>query len=440
MRSFIVAIVGAPNVGKSTLFNRLIGKKKAIVDDQPGVTRDRNYESVTWEGKTFSLVDTGGFAWEPQGPTEAGLKEQIEAALAEADLILFVGDGRTGLSPADEQVVRRLRKTSKPVLFVVNKVDNAEIEKGLAEYYRLGGETLYPVSALQGRGIQDLKEALYALLPEQTPQPEAEERIRLAVIGRPNVGKSSLVNSLLGYERVVVSPEPGTTRDVIDTPFEYRGRHYLLMDTAGLRRKSRIVKPLERYSVLRAIRSLDQCDLAVLLLDAQEGATDQDARIAGLALEKGRGIIIGVNKWDLIEKEIKDKKAFLEDIRFRLKYLSFAPVLPLSAKTGWGRDKLLNTLHRLYAQYTRRIDTGPLNQALKTILSEHSLPLKGGQRVKIYYGTQVAIKPPTFVFFANYPEGIHFSYERYLANRLRERFGFDLCPVRILFRKREKKE
>jgi GTPase len=253
------------------------------------------------------------------------------------------------------------------------------------------------------------------------------------------VGKSSWVNTILGFERVLVSPEPGTTRDAIDTPFEFKGRKYRLVDTAGIRRKARIAQRLEKYSVLEAIKGIDQCDVAIILLDALQGVTDQDARIAGLAYEKGKACIIGINKWDLIEKEIKSKKEFLEEVRYHLKYLSFAPILPLSARTALGREKLLNMVYQVNRQYTRRIETGPLNQALSTILSAHSLPLKGGQRVKIYFGTQVEIKPPTFVFFANYPENIHFSYQRYLTNKLREHFQLDLCPLRIIFRKREKR-
>jgi GTPase len=437
---FIVAIVGAPNVGKSTLFNRLIRKKKAIVDDQPGVTRDRNYQEVIWEDKTITLVDTGGFEWDKKSEMDTGLREQIEMALGEADLIVFVGDGQKGLTPADEQVIHRLRKTSKPVLFTVNKIDNPKIGEGLAEYHRLGLDTPLPLSALHGNGVSDLKAAVTALLPPMEEIAGEEKRVRLTVIGRPNVGKSSLVNSILGFERVLVSSEPGTTRDVIDTPFDYKDRGYLLIDTAGIRRKARIAQRLERFSVLGAIKGIDHCDLAVILLDATQGVTDQDARIAGLAFEKGKGVIVGVNKWDLIEKDLKNKKQFLEDIRYHLKYLSFAPILPISAKTGLGRERLLNTVHEVYRQYTRRIDTGPLNQALKTILAGHSLPLRGGQRVKIYFSAQVEIKPPTFIFFANYPENIHFSYQRYLNNQIREHFRFTMCPIKIIFRKREKSE
>jgi len=370
---------------------------------------------------------------------DTGLREQIEMALAEADLIVFVGDGQKGLTSADEQVINRLRKTSKPVLYTANKIDNPKIGEGLTEYHRLGMDAPLPVSALHGLGVEALKEAIIDRLPLIEEGVVEEERIRLAIIGRPNVGKSSWVNAILGYDRVLVSSEPGTTRDAIDTPFDYKGLGYRLVDTAGIRRKARIDQRLEKFSVLGAIKGIDQCDLAVILLDAAQGVTDQDARVAGLAFEKGKGCIIGVNKWDLIEKNLKNKKQFLEEIRYHLKYLSFAPILPLSAQTGLGREKLLNTIHRVYLQYTRRVGTGPLNQALKKILSEHSLPLKGGQRVKIYYGTQVETKPPTFLFFANYPESIHFSYQRYLTNKLRETFKLDLCPIKIVFRKREKR-
>jgi len=436
--NYLAAIVGAPNVGKSTLFNRLIRRRKAIVDDQPGVTRDRNYQEVTWDGRRITLVDTGGFEWDKKSLMDKGLREQVEMALEEADLIIFVGDGQTPLNAGDDQVIRRLRKTSKPIIYTANKIDNDRIAEGLVDYYRLGLESIVPLSALHGRGIEDLKETILAHLPTQEETTEEDPRIRLAVIGRPNVGKSSLVNSILGFERVLVGSEPGTTRDAIDTPFDYKGRLYRLIDTAGIRRKARIAQRLEKFSVLEAIKGIDQCDLAVILLDATQGITDQDARIAGLALEKGKGCVIGVNKWDLVEKDIRNKKQFLEGVRYQLKYLSFAPIIPLSARTGFGREKLLSTIHQVYRQYTRRVDTGPLNQALKKILAEHSLPLRGGQQVKIYFATQVEIKPPTFVFFANYPENIHFSYQRYLTNKLRENFQFENCPIRIVLKKRDK--
>ena len=435
---YLVAIVGAPNVGKSTLFNRLIRRKKAIVDDQPGVTRDRNFQDVTWEGRPITLIDTGGFEWEHDGPVEEGMREQIELALEEADLILFVGDGRRGLTPTDEQVVQRLRRTSKPVLYTVNKIDSLKLEEGVSDYFRLGLETILPISALHGAGIEDLKDSIVQRLPLPEAEPQGKERLHLAVIGRPNVGKSSLVNAILGYDRVLVSAIPGTTRDAIDTPFEYQGQEYVLIDTAGIRRKSRIGQRLEKFAVVEALKGLDRCDLAVILLDAAQGVTDQDAHIAGFAYEKGKGCIIGLNKWDLIAKTLKNKNKFLEEVRYQLKYLSFAPLIPLSATTGLGRGNLMRTIREVYRQYTQRVGTGPLNQALKTILAGHSLPLVGGQRVKIYYGTQVGVKPPTFLFFANYPEKIHFSYQRYMTNQLREHFGFDQSPIRIVFRKREK--
>ena len=366
------------------------------------------------------------------------MREQIELALEEADLILFVGDGRRGLTPTDEQVVQRLRRTSKPVLYTVNKIDSLKLEEGLSDYYRLGLETILPISALHGAGIEDLKESIVERLPLPEAEPQGKESLHLAVIGRPNVGKSSLVNAILGYDRVLVSAIPGTTRDAIDTPFEYQGQEYVLIDTAGIRRKSRIGQRLEKFAVVEALKGLDRCDLAVILLDAAQGVTDQDAHIAGFAYEKGKGCIIGLNKWDLVAKTIKNKNKFLEEVRYQLKYLSFAPIIPLSATTGLGRGNLMRTIREVYRQYTQRVGTGPLNQALKTILAGHSLPLAGGQRVKIYYGTQVGVKPPTFLFFANYPEKIHFSYQRYMTNQLREHFGFDQSPIRIVFRKREK--
>ncbi len=434
---FIVALVGAPNVGKSTLFNRLIRRKKAVVDDQPGVTRDRNYQELSWEGKALTLVDTGGFEWDHHSPLGEGMQEQIEVALEEADLIVFVGDGRVGLTPTDEMVVERLRRTAKPVIYTVNKIDHAGREDILGEFYRLGIENFLPVSALHGLGMGELGEQIARHIPEVEEVPSSEEVLSLAVIGRPNVGKSSLVNALLGVDRVMVSPVPGTTRDAIDTPFEFQGQKYLLIDTAGIRRKARISLRLEKYCVLEAIKTLDRCDLAVILLDAQDQVTEQDARIAGLAFEKGRACLVGINKWDLIAKTVK-KNAFLEELRYQLKYLAFAPFIPLSARTGYGLGHLMKTARKVYHQTTLRVGTGQVNQALKKILAGHSLPLMGGQRVKIFYGTQVGVKPPTFVFFVNYPEKVHFSYQRYLVNQLRKEFGMDLTPIRVYFRKREK--
>ena len=436
---FIVALVGAPNVGKSTLFNRLIRRKKAVVDDQPGVTRDRNYQELSWEGKTLTLVDTGGFEWDHHSPLGEGMQEQIEVALEEADLMVFVGDGRVGLTPTDEMVVERLRRTAKPVIYTVNKIDHAGREDILGEFYRLGIESLLPVSALHGLGIGELEEQIVRHIPQIEEVPSSEEVLSLAVIGRPNVGKSSLVNALLGVDRVMVSPVPGTTRDPIDTPFEFQGQKYLLIDTAGIRRKARVSLRLEKYCVLEAIRTLDRCDLAVILLDAQDQVTEQDARIAGLAFEKGRACLVGINKWDLIAQTVK-KKAFLEELRYQLKYLAFAPFIPVSAQTGYGLGHLMKTARKVYHQYTLRVGTGQVNQALKKILAGHSLPLMGGQRVKIFYGTQVGVKPPTFVFFVNYPEKVHFSYQRYLINQLRQEFGMDQTPIRVYFRKREKGE
>ncbi len=436
---FIVALVGAPNVGKSTLFNRLIKRKKAVVDDQPGVTRDRNYQELSWEGKALTLVDTGGFEWDHHSPLGEGMQEQIEVALEEADLIVFVGDGKAGLTPTDEMVMERLRRTAKPVIYTVNKIDHAGREDILGDFYRLGIESLLPVSALHGLGVGELEEQIARHIPRIEETAPAEEVLSLAIVGRPNVGKSSLVNALLGEDRVMVSPVPGTTRDAIDTPFVFQGQKYLLIDTAGIRRKARISLRLEKYCVLEAIKTLDRCDLAVILLDAQDQVTDQDARIAGLAFEKGRAVLVGVNKWDLIAKTVK-KNAFLEELRYQLKYLAFAPFIPLSAQTGYGLGHLMKTARKVYLQYTQRVGTGQVNQALKKILAGHSLPLMGGQRVKIFYGTQVGVKPPTFVFFVNYPEKVHFSYQRYLVNQLREQFGMDLTPIRVYFRKREKGE
>ena len=348
--------------------------------------------------------------------------------------------GRIGLTPTDEMVMERLRRTAKPVIYTVNKVDHAGRE---ANWVNFTGWALK--SCCRFLRSTDWESANWrSKSPVTSPgskksPPRKKSALSLAIIGRPNVGKSSLVNALLGVERVMVSPVPGTTRDAIDTPFEFQGQKFLLIDTAGIRRKARISLRLEKYCVLEAIKTLDRCDLAVILLDAQDQVTEQDARIAGLAFEKGRACLVGINKWDLIAKTVK-KKDYLEELRYQLKYLAFAPFIPLSAQTGYGLGHLMKTARKVYQQTTQRVGTGPLNQALKKILEGHSLPLMGGQRVKIYYGTQVAVKPPTFVFFANYPEKIHFSYQRYLTNQLREQFGMDLTPIRVFFRKRDKNE
>jgi GTP-binding protein len=437
----VIAIVGRPNVGKSTLFNRLAGRSKAIVIDEPGATRDRNYAQCEWNGRPFTLIDTGGF--EPAAETEilVQMREQSKLAIEEADLILFMMDGRDGLTTADQEIARMLRTTSKRVFFIVNKIDGPRHEALAAEFYRLGIETLYPLSAQHGPGLDDLMDALAECIPESgLLEGNEEERIRIAVIGRPNVGKSSLINRILGYERTIANPAPGTTRDAIDTPITRNGRHYLLIDTAGIRRKSRISLTLEKYSIVQALKAIDRADIALVLIDAQEGISEQDIKIAGLAMEHGRACILVVNKWDAIAKDNATIGTYVEKIRYKAKFLDFAPICFVSALSGQRVVKLFDAVDRVYAQYTRRVETGELNRVIREIVERNPPPGRQSRPHLFNYITQVAVKPPSFTLFVGDPGAIHFSYERYLVNRLREAFGFAEVPIRLFFRKKKKKD
>ncbi|MBI3399546.1 MAG: ribosome biogenesis GTPase Der [Deltaproteobacteria bacterium] len=450
----IVAIVGRPNVGKSTLFNCLIGRRKAIVKDEPGVTRDLNYADVIERGMVFTLIDTGGF--EPTPPRPMGtdfksvprkggrgdlailakVREQALLAIEEADVIVFLMDARDGFLPSDRDVADILRKSGKPIIYAVTKVDTSKQEQGLSDFFSLGMENLFPLSAEQGRGVDELLDKIISLIPKTPLKEEKEERIKLAVVGRPNVGKSSLVNRFLGYERVVVSDIPGTTRDAIDTPFNYNKRNYLLIDTAGIRKKARIGMTLEQYSVISAVKSIERCDIALLIIDAAAGITEQDEKIAGLIYERGKGCIIVVNKWDLPKKETNTAKEYAERIKWKVKFLQFAPIIFVSALTGQRVFKILEFVEEVLTQLSKRIPTAQLNKFFNTFNKHHQPPLYKGKPLKVYYITQTDIKPPTFVGFANYPEGIHFSYERFLINQMREVFGLDKVTIRFYFRKR----
>jgi GTP-binding protein len=434
----IVAIVGRPNVGKSTLFNRISGTRKAIVHDIPGVTRDRNYMDVAWDDRTFTLIDTGGFEPEAKEGLLAQMREQAMLAVEDSDLIIFVADGKEGLMPADYEVADLLRRSEKPLVFAVNKMDSAKRMEGLYDFYSLGLPEPIPVSAEHGIGIGDLMERVLSLISEYREEPHTEEVTKLAVIGRPNVGKSSLINRLLGYERVIVSDIPGTTRDAIDTLLTRDGKRYLLIDTAGIRRKGRVSQKLEKYTVMQALRSMERCDVVLLLIDAVEGVTEQDTKVAGYAHEKGKGCVIVINKWDLVEKETGTYEKYVDDVRFKLKYLHYAPVISISALTGQRAVKVLDTVDKVSAECGKRIGTGELNRAFEVMTKGHSPGLFRGRQIKFYYITQTGIRPPTFAVFTNYPEGVHFSYERYLENRLREAFGFEGTPIRLYFRKRGK--
>ena len=435
----IVAIVGRPNVGKSTLFNRISGGRKAIVWDEPGVTRDRNYSDVERGGSTFTLIDTGGFEPASKDRIFAQMREQCQLAMDEADVILFMKDGKEGLTPSDREIVDILRKLNKPVFYIVNKIDGPKHEERILEFYGLGMESIYSISAEHGYGVNGLMEEVIKTFPDSAEEKWDKDATKVAVIGRPNVGKSSLINRLLGYKRVLVDEVPGTTRDAIDTRFEKDGRRYVLIDTAGIRRKSRISLRLEKYSIVEALRTIDRSDVALLLIDSKEGVTDQDARIGGFIHEKGKGCILIVNKWDLVEKDSQTIVRYEREVRENLKYLSYAPILFISALTGQRVGKVLDMVEDVSAQARKRIPTGQLNRYFGKWVEEFPPPLRRNRIVKMNYITQVSVSPPTFVIYTNIQGSVHFSYERYLTNKMREAFGFEGVSVRLLFRKKGRK-
>jgi GTP-binding protein len=434
----IVAIVGRPNVGKSTLFNRITRTKDALVDNFPGVTRDRHFGDARWNDVEFTLVDTGGFTEGDEFSDE--IRFQVHQAIADADTIIFLLDGKEGISPFDREIVDLLRSVDKPVFYAVNKIDGAEQEVLLADFYQLGLETFYPLSAEHRYGVTDLLDAVVAALADLTAEPFVDhtpEVIRLAVVGRPNVGKSSLINRILGEKRLLVSDIPGTTRDAIDSLWEMNGKSYLLIDTAGIRRKGKVYRKLEKFSIIKALRSLDRCDVALIVMDAAEGVTDQDVSVAGYALERGCGCILLLNKWDLVEKDSKTVKEYYERLRYQAKFLNFAPAMTISALTGLRVRKIFKQVDEVYDQYARRITTGQLNKFLERAIKKNEPSLHHGKRIKFYYAAQISIKPPTIVCFVNYPQAVHFSYKRYLINQLRQETGLDKTPIRIIFRQRE---
>ncbi len=436
----ILAIVGRPNVGKSALFNRIAGGRKAIVFNEPGVTRDRNYSDVEWEGSHFTLIDTGGFEPVSKDRIFIQMREQCQLAIEEADAILFVMDGKEGLTPSDKEIADILRRQNKPVFFVVNKIDEPMHEDRVPDFYGLGVEQLFSVSAEHHQGVGDLMDEVVKVLPKTPEEKQDEDLTRVAVVGRPNVGKSSLINRLLGYKRVLVDETPGTTRDAIDTVLERNGKGYVLVDTAGIRRKSRISLRLEQYSIVEALRSIDRSDVALLLLDSKEGVTDQDARIGGFIHEKGKGCILLVNKWDLVKKDTYTLKEFERGVYEQLKYLSYAPILFISALTGQRVSKILNLVDQVAEQMKKRISTAQLNKRFGRWVETNPPPLFKNRIVKLNYITQVSTGPPTFLVYTNHPEGIHFSYERYLVNQMREAFGFHGVPIRLGYRRKGKEK
>ena len=436
----VVAIVGRPNVGKSTLFNHLIGKRKAIVEDVPGVTRDRLYDNTDWAGREFIIIDTGGIRFEEGDIFAREVKLQAELAIEEADVIIFVLDAQQGLSTEDEQVADILRRSGKPVVLAANKVENFDRQLDYYEFYKLGLGDPIPVSAMHGLNTNDLLDRVIAQFAPPKQYEEKDNAIKIAIIGRPNVGKSSLVNAFLGEQRVIVSDIPGTTRDAIDTPFRYNNTDYILIDTAGIRKKSRIKEATEKYSVIRALKSIERADVVLILLDATEGVSEQDQRIAGYAHEAGKANIIVVNKWDLVEKDGHTMNKFDKDIREDLKFLAYAPIMYVSALTKKRIFKVLELVDFVVEQHNRRINTAELNRVVNEAMMLNPLPGGGGKKIKIYYATQVRTAPPTFVFFANQPDNVHFSYLRYLENALRQNFGFEGSPIRLLVRQKTGKD
>ena len=436
----VVAIVGRPNVGKSTLFNHLIGKRKAIVEDVPGVTRDRLYDNTDWAGREFIIIDTGGIRFEEGDIFAREVKLQAELAIEESDVIIFVLDARQGLSSEDEQVADILRRSGKPIVLAANKVENFDRQLDYYEFYKLGLGDPIPVSAMHGLNTNDLLDRVIAEFAPPKEYEEEDNAIKIAIIGRPNVGKSSLVNAFLGEQRVIVSDIPGTTRDAIDTPFRYNNTDYILIDTAGIRKKSRIKEATEKYSVIRALKSIERADVVLIMLDATAGVSEQDQRIAGYAHEAGKASIIVVNKWDLVEKDGYTMNKFDKDIREDLKFLAYAPIMYVSALTKRRIFKVLELVDFVVEQHNRRINTAELNRVVNEAMMLNPLPGGGGKKIKIYYATQVRTAPPTFVFFANQPDMVHFSYLRYLENALRQNFGFEGSPIRLLIRQKTGKE
>ena len=437
----IVAVVGRPNVGKSTLFNALAGEKIAIVKDTPGITRDRIYTDVTWLDKTFTLIDTGGIEPDSKDVILSQMRAQAEIAIETADVIIFLVDVRQGLVDADSKVADMLRRSGKPVVLVVNKVDNFDkYMTDVYEFYNLGIGDPHPVSAVNKLGLGDMLEEVASYFKDFESDESEDERPRVAIVGKPNVGKSSLINKLLGEERLIVSDIAGTTRDAVDTEITRDGKEYVFIDTAGLRRKNKIKEDLERYMIVRTVGAVERADIVVLLIDATEGVTEQDAKIAGIAHERGKAVIIAVNKWDAVEKDDKTIYRVTEKIRNTLSYMPYAEILFVSAKTGQRLNKLFEVINIVSENHAMRVSTGALNEIMAESVALQQPPSDKGKRLRLYYITQVSVKPPTFVIFVNDRELMHFSYVRYIENQIRETFGFRGTPLRFIIRERNEKE
>lgn len=434
----VVAIVGRPNVGKSTLFNRIAGKRISIVEDIPGVTRDRIYAEAEWLGRPFIIIDTGGLEPYAEDIIMQQMRRQAEIAIDTANVIIFLVDGQEGITATDEEVANILRKTNKKVILACNKIDSPKYRNNVYEFYNLGIGEPIGISADQALGLGDLLDEVIKNFPEYDEEEYDQSVIKVALVGRPNVGKSSIINKILGEERVIVSNIPGTTRDAIDTPFEVGDRKYVLIDTAGMRKKGKINEAIERYSVIRALTAIERSDVSILVIDGETGLTEQDTKIAGYIHEQGRGVIIVVNKWDLVEKDDKTMNRYKEKIMEGLTFMDYAPVLFVSALTGQRIRKILEEVDFVSEQHAKRVETGILNDVINEAVLMNQPSVSGGRRLNILYATQVSVKPPTFALFVNEPELMHFSYERYLENQLRKAFGFQGTPIRFLIRGKSK--
>ncbi|AAT04736.1 ribosome biogenesis GTPase Der [Listeria monocytogenes] len=432
----VVAIVGRPNVGKSTIFNRIVGERVSIVEDVPGVTRDRIYNSAEWLGKEFNIIDTGGIDLSDE-PFLEQIRAQAEIAIDEADVIIFITNGREGVTDADEQVAKILYRSNKPIVLAINKVDNPEMRDQIYDFYSLGFGEPYPISGSHGLGLGDMLDAVRAHFPKEEEEEYPDDTVKFSLIGRPNVGKSSILNALLGEDRVIVSDIAGTTRDAIDTTYTFDGQDYVMIDTAGMRKRGKVYESTEKYSVLRAMRAIERSDVVLVVINAEEGIREQDKRIAGYAHDAGRAIIIVVNKWDAINKDEKTINVWTEDIREQFQFLSYAPIVFVSAKTKQRLNNLFPLINQVSDNHSLRVQSSMLNDVISDAVAMNPSPMDKGKRLKIFYTTQVAVKPPTFVVFVNDPELMHFSYERFLENRIREAFPFEGTPIRVIARKRK---
>ena len=432
-----VAIIGKPNVGKSTFFNYIVGSRISIVEDTPGVTRDRVYAETNWRGREFTVIDTAGIEPESEDIIISQMREQAKIAIEIADVIIFLTDVKQGVTAADQEIALMLKKSKKPVVLVCNKADNMSRDKNeIYEFYNLGIGEPYPISAANALGIGDVLDSIFEKLPEKKAGEDEDDRIRVAVIGKPNVGKSSLINKILGQNRTIVSSIAGTTRDAIDTEYQNQYGKYVLIDTAGIRRKSKVKESIEKFSIMRTLLAIERADVCLMMIDANEGVTDQDAKIAGEAHEAGKGVIIVVNKWDEYEKETGTLEKYKKEVYNKLSYLSYAPIIFISAKTGQRVDKLFTMINNVAEQNAMRVSTSVLNQVINEAIAVVQPPSDKGKRLKILYGTQVSTKPPTFVIFVNNKELFHFSYERYLVNQIRKEFGLVGTPIRIISREK----